>query len=74
MVSWQNGTMCNSNLWVKLPRICYAKILIQAYHMTHKFDSEFDDLAVCKYICIVTFALPIPYTYSTVVDATVKKD
>ena len=42
--------------------------------MTHKLDSGIYDLAVCKYMYVVTFALFIAYTYWTLVDARVKKD
>ena len=42
--------------------------------MTHKLDSGIHDLAVCKYMYVVTFALFITYTYWTLVDAQAKTD
>ena len=55
----------NSKLWVKLSRICYANILIQA----SPHDSQ-----IWFWNPWFAFTLSITYTYWTLVDARVKKD
>ena len=67
MIEWNK-----SNLWVKLSRIWYAKILTQA--LPNLIHESIIWQFVKNFVSIVTFALCITYTYWTLVDARVKKD
>ena len=67
MLEWNN-----SNLWVKLSKICYSKILIQA--LPHDSQNLILEFMIVQFVSIVIFALAIIYTYWTLVNARVKED
>ena len=67
MIEWNN-----SNLWVKLSRICYAKILTQA--LPNLIHESIIWQFVKNFVSIVTFALCITHTWWTLADARVKRD